>query len=124
MRACIALAVVWLPSIACQEEKAPPPSVPAATAPADELALQVSDSVAIWFTSARTDSAADGTVCQERVMEIRRPGRSIPIPLLYTSEAPTVTSDSTIEVHVWLHCAPADLYRVNLRTGQPIRVGT
>ena len=101
-------------------------SVPssAAEVPVPQLALQVSDSVAVWFTSARTDTSADGTTCLERVMEIRAGGRTIPIPLLYTGENPTITSDSTLQVHVWRHCVPADLYRVHLRTGQPTRAGS
>ncbi|MBP2647739.1 MAG: hypothetical protein H6Q77_1363 [Gemmatimonadetes bacterium] len=100
------------------------PTAPKAEAPAAALALQVSDSVAVWFTSARADTAADGTACLERVMEIRAGARAIPIPLLYTGEAPTITSDSTLQVHVWRHCVPADLYRVHLRTGQPTRAGS
>lgn len=96
---------------------APPPVVAA------ELALQVSDSVAIWFTSARTDTSAEGATCRERVMEIRAGDRTIPVPLLYTGEVPTLTTDSTVQVHLWRHCVPADLYRVNLKTGQPTRTG-
>ena len=91
--------------------------------PAAELALQVSDSVAIWFTRARADTSAEGRECLERVMEIRVRERTIPVPLLYTGEVPTITTDSTVQVHIWRHCVPDDLYRVNLRTGQPMRVG-
>lgn len=92
-------------------------------APAAELALKVSDSVAVWFTGARTDTSAAGVACVERVMEIRAGRRAVPIPLLYTAEIPTMTNDSTLQVHIWRHCVPADLYRVNLRTGQPMRAG-
>jgi hypothetical protein len=88
-----------------------------------DIALQVSDTVAVWFTSARADTSAAGTACRERVMEIRSGPRVVPVPLLYTGESPTMASDSTIQVHIWRHCAPADLYRVHLRTGQPTRVG-
>ena len=95
----------------------------AAAPPAAELALQVSDSVAIWFTRARADTSADGSECRERVMEIRVRERAIPVPLLYTGEVPTITTDSTVQVHIWRHCEPDALYRVNLRTGQPTRVG-
>ncbi len=87
-----------------------------------EEALRVSDSVSVWFASARADTAPDGTTCLERVMEIRTNDRTVPIPLLYTGEIPTITSDSTIDVHIWRHCIPADRYRVNLRSGQPVRV--
>ena len=98
-----------------------PAAVDAPTA--GDLALEVSDSVSIWFTSARSDTSAEGKECRERVMEIRAHDRTIPVPLLYTGELPHITSDSTVEVHVWRHCVPADLYRVNLRTGQPTRAG-
>jgi hypothetical protein len=106
-------------------ERAPDRSqgVQEAAAQSADLALHVSDTVSIWFTSARTDSSAGGQECRERVMEIRAQHHVIPVPLLYTAEIPRITSDSTIEVHVWRHCVPADLYRVNLRTGQPTRVG-
>ena len=100
---------------------ADPAAVDAPTA--DELAVQVSDSVSVWFTSARTDTSAEGTDCRERTMEIRDHDRTVPVPLLYTAERPRITSDSTFEVHIWRHCVPADLYRVNLMTGQPTRVG-
>lgn len=92
-------------------------------APSPELALNVSDTVTVWFTNARADTTADGTACLERVMEIRERSRVVPVPLLYTGETPTLTNDSTIQVHIWRHCVPADLYRVHLRTGQPTRAG-
>lgn len=91
--------------------------------PEDELALRVSDSVVVWYTGSRADTAADGTACRERVMEVRAGARTIPIPLLYTAEVPTIANDSTLQVHIWRHCAQSDLYRVHLRTGQPTRAG-
>ena len=119
-RAVIALLAVT----ACsrRDEARPFPPV-TATSTAAELALRVSDSVAIWFTSARVDTSASGSECRERVMEIRVRDRTIPVPLLYTGETPTITTDSTVQVHLWRHCVPADLYRVNLKTGQPTRAG-
>lgn len=104
-------------------ERTPPAAAKPPAAETAELALHVSDSVAIWYTGARADTSADGTACRERVMEIRTRDRSIPIPLLYTGEVPVLTSDSTIEVHLWRHCVPADLYRVNLRSGHPTKAG-
>jgi hypothetical protein len=118
----VPLAVIVL--AACEANAPPKPAASAGIAPPPaEVALRVSDSVSVWFTSARVDSAADGTPCTERVMEIRAGARPIPIPLLYTREIPAIASDSTIEVHIWRHCVPADPYRVNLRTGQPTRIG-
>jgi len=108
---------------ACGDKHAAKPAEAAASAPVAELALKVSDSVAVWFTSGRADTSADGRACLERVMEIRAGAHVVPVPLLYTGEVPTITNDSTLQVHIWRHCVPADLYRVNLRTGQPTRVG-
>jgi hypothetical protein len=108
----------------CGRREAPPPVGPPEGVVAAELSLQVSDSVAVWFTRARADTSADGTPCRERVMEIRSGQRTVPVPLLYTGESPIIATDSTIHVHIWRHCVPADLYRVHLRTGQPTRVGS
>lgn len=118
-----AAALTLLVLCACGTKDAAPPASSVPESEPAQLALQVSDSVSVWFTSARADTAADGTSCRERVLEIRAGKRAIPVPLLYTSESPVITSDSTITVHIWRHCVPADLYRVNLRTGQPTRAG-
>lgn len=107
----------------CGEKAAVTPDTPArAPVPAAELALRVTDSVTVWFTSGRADTSASGAACQERVMEIRSGAKAVPVPLLYTGETPVLTSDTTMQVHLWRHCEAADLYRVHLRTGQPTRV--
>jgi hypothetical protein len=98
---------------------AAPSNAPAA--PADSLALRTRAGVEIWFTAARTARDSAGRPCIERVMEIRGAGKSIPIPLLYTGEPPRVVDDSTIEADLWLNCHRGNRYRVNLRTGQPVR---
>jgi len=95
----------------------------ATPAAAPALALQVDDTTSVWFTSGRADTGAAGAPCLERVMEIRTGARVIAIPLLYTGESPARVNDSTIQVHLWRHCAPGELYRVRLGTGQPNRVG-
>jgi hypothetical protein len=74
--------------------------------------------VAAW--SQAHDSA--GNACKERLLEIRRDGRRIPVPLLYTGSLPKLINDSTMETPIWLHCRPGNLYRVNLHTGYPTRV--
>lgn len=115
---------------ACSAERAPDRSAgtergaPAGhtpPAPADSLAL-ATPLGEIWFAGAREATDESGASCRERVMEIRQDGRRTPIPLLYTGEAPRLVDDSTIEAAIWLHCRPGNVYRVNLRTGQPVRV--
>jgi hypothetical protein len=55
-------------------------------------------------------------------MEIRAEGRTTAIPLLYTGAGPRLVNDSTIEAELWLNCRPGQAYRVDLRTGRPVRV--
>jgi hypothetical protein len=97
-------------------------SAAAPTRPADSLALAAPGGVEVWFTDSRTARDSSGAACTERVMQIRRDGQRIPIPLLYTGQAPRLVNDSTIEAPIWLNCRPGNVYRVNLHTGQPTRV--
>ena len=90
--------------------------------PADTPALTAPGGVEVWFTASRFASDSAGIPCTERVMEIRRVGRRIAIPLLYTGSTPRLVNDSTLEVPIWLHCRPGNTYRVSLTTGQPTRV--
>jgi hypothetical protein len=95
-------------------------SVPS-DSPADSLALTAAPGVEVWFTDTRQAHDSAGNACEERVLEIRRDGRRIPVPLLYTGSLPRLINDSTIEAPIWLHCRPGNLYRVNLHTGYPTR---
>lgn len=107
----------------CSREAARTPvSTATAPVPAPEQALVVNDSTTLWFASGRHDWSSTGAPCFERLLEIRRGSQVIPVPLLYTGEAPVRINDSTAQVHIWLGCVPTDPYRVNLRTGQPTRV--
>jgi hypothetical protein len=57
----------------------------------------------------------------ERSLEIRGPaGRRI-VPLLYTLDTPSVLDDSTIRARLFTNCRPGPTYRVDLRTGLPVR---
>ncbi len=94
-------------------------SAPPVPAFADSLALEAPGGVQVWFTQGRTGRRADGTTCAERVMEVRRDGKAVPVPLLYTGEVPVLVNDSTMQAHIWLDCTPGNLYAVNLRTGWP-----
>lgn len=88
----------------------------------DSLALVVRPGLEVWFTDSREDRDSAGTTCLERVLEIRRDGRRIAVPLLYTGAIPRPIDDSTVEAPIYLHCRPGNLYRVNLATGYPTRV--
>lgn len=122
----------WLPTVlvailaGCGGGKGNAPAVDTTAAtpatPPAELALNAPNGVEIWFTDSRHAIDSAGTACVERVMQIRRDGKQIAVPLLYTGAKPTLVNDSTIEAAIWLHCRPGNVYRVNLRTGIPERV--
>lgn len=98
-------------------------SIPAAPPkPGPEQVLTAPNGVEIWFTDSRTARDSAGASCIERVMQIRRDGKQIAVPLLYTGAKPTLVNDSTIEAAIWLNCRPGNVYHVNLRTGYPNRV--
>jgi hypothetical protein len=92
-----------------------------AAAPEESLATTTTAGVEVWFTLSRPARSTDGQSCVERGLEIRRDGRRFPVPLLYTGEAPTLLNDSTIRAMLWTHCRPVTPYRVDLRTGRPVR---
>ncbi|MFL5449719.1 MAG: hypothetical protein ACJ8A6_00885 [Gemmatimonadales bacterium] len=77
--------------------------------------------VEIWFTLSRPARSSEGQSCVERGLEIRRDGHRVPVPLLYTGEAPSLLNDSTMRAMLWTHCRPVTPYRVDLRTGRPLR---
>lgn len=111
---------------ACAGE--PPASQPATTgttaaAPvaADSMVGQ-SGPFKFWFTLRRTAADSAGNACVERGLEIRTDSSRRLVPLLYTREAPVPESDTTVLVHLSDSCIPGDLYRVNLHSGQPVRV--
>lgn len=87
----------------------------------DSLVGTAPGGVEIWFTLAREATAADGTRCTDRTMEIRRDGKRIPVPLLYTGTAPEIVNDSTMRARLSDRCVPGDAYLVDLRTGLPVR---
>ncbi len=88
--------------------------------PADSLVL-TQGGVEVWFTLAREAIGSDGRRCVERGLEIRNgPGR-VKVPLLYTGSPPVMLDDSTLRAVLWTGCQPGNPYRVNLRSGQPVR---
>jgi hypothetical protein len=88
--------------------------------PADSLVATAPGGAEVWFTLARPDSA-DGRSCVDRAIEIRRGGTRVPVPLLYTGEAPEVLNDTTLRARLSNGCRPGDAYLVDLRTGRPVR---
>lgn len=123
VRRCLGAALV---SVACHASPPPRPaadSSAAAPPPAvDSLLFTTPAGVQVWFTDARTAADSAGAACLERVLEIRRDGRRIPVPLLYTGTVPRLVNDSTIEAPIWLHCRPGNVYQVSLTSGHPVRV--
>jgi hypothetical protein len=89
--------------------------------PPDSLVFSGAHGVEVWFTLARSATAADGRSCEERGIEIRRGGTRIAVPLLYTAEPPELLNDSTMRARLWTNCKPGDVYLVDLRTGRPVR---
>jgi hypothetical protein len=89
-------------------------------APKESLAV-AGPGVEIWFTFSRPGLAADGTPCVDRAIELRREGNRIPVPLLYTHEAPTIVNDTTARAVLYTGCLAGDAYLVDLRSGRPTR---
>lgn len=87
----------------------------------DSLALRTPGGAELWFTLAREDRDSVGAQCVERGLEIREGTRRTPVPLLYTRDAPRIVNDSIVGARLWTACAAGPEYRVNLRTGQPVR---
>lgn len=101
-------------------DRAPLADTTVSIAPADSLAV-ARGNTEIWFTLARRGSAPDGVPCTDRGIELRREGRRIPVPLLYTGTAPQIINDSTARAILYTNCVPGDPYLVDLRSGRPTR---
>jgi hypothetical protein len=113
---------VWL--AACGSGGSRPAATTADTAvsvpPRESLAV-AGPGVEIWFTLARRGALPDGKPCVDRGIELRRGGKRIPVPLLYTEEAPRIVNDSTARAILYTGCVPGDAYLVDLRSGRPTR---
>ncbi|MFN8651055.1 MAG: hypothetical protein U0133_04030 [Gemmatimonadales bacterium] len=110
---------------ACAAKPEPAPAADttaAAPKPADSLVLTTKQGTEVWFTDSRSARDSTGAPCTERVMQIRRDGQRIAVPLLYTGSTPRLVNDSTIEAPIWLNCRPGNVYQVDLKTGRPVRV--
>ena len=106
---------------ACRPRQRPPANgETGASKPADSLVI-ANQGVEVWFTLARVAQGADGKACVERGLEIRRGDTRVQVPLLYTGTPPVLLDDSTMRAFLWNHCRPIDAYRVDLRSGRPLR---
>ena len=122
-------ALGWLASLAlagcgARGEPGPgtPPAVEAAAAVqlADSLILTTREGVSVWLAEGRPSRDSAGHGCLERTLEIHRDTTRIKVPLLYTITPPTLLDDSTLRAQLARGCRPAEVYQVNLRTGQPV----
>lgn len=93
---------------------------PASLDPADSLVTSGPGGLQVWFTLARSARSVAGAPCIERGLEIRQGGERIPVPLLYTRDAPTLLNDSTIRALLWTNCRPVQAYLVDVRSGRPV----
>jgi hypothetical protein len=109
---------------ACEPGEPLPADRPAATPPQQapaELALKTPSGTEVWFGDGRESRDTAGAICIERTLEIRGPNGKRIVPLLYTLDTPTVLDDSTIRARLFTDCRPGPVYRVDLRTGLPVR---
>jgi len=100
----------------------PPAAEQAPVAMQDSLVLTAPGGVTIWLAEGRAATDSKGATCMERTLEIRRDSSRIKVPLLYTITAPTLRNDSTLRAELAKNCHPAEVYHVDLRTGQPTKV--
>ncbi len=93
----------------------------AAVPSSESLAVSGPGTVEIWYTHSRTGKRPDGSDCVDRAIEIRRGSERIPVPLLYTGEAPRIVNDSMARAILYTGCRAGDAYLVDLRNGRPTR---
>lgn len=123
MRSALVLLAALAASCTSKAPKQEDSHAPAAASPSrDSLVLRMADSAEIWFTGGMLDTAASGETCQERTVEIRREGSTIPVPLLYTLGAIEVVDDTSVSAGLMRDCARVDSYLINTKTGQPRRI--
>ncbi len=101
---------------------APLPADSAPSRPADSLALALPGGGGVWFAEGRAARDSSGAACYERTIEIRRDTTRVKVPLFYTRAAPTLLNDSSLRGVLYRDCVPMAVYRIHLRTGDPIRI--
>lgn len=124
MRLAARLAVILVGAWGCGARGEPAPeTLPAAQAKvADSMVLSAPRGITIWLTEGRQVTDAGGASCRERTIEIRRDTTRRTVPLLFTVSPVVLLDDSTLQAELADHCRPSARYRVNLRTGLPVRI--
>jgi len=110
--------------LACRDANRQPPALPDSTisstgSSTDSLIMTLADSTEVWRVAGRADTSSAGTVCTERLLELRRGDQRLPVPLLYTLGVPKTINDSTLRAALYRHCEVQAWYRVNTGTGLP-----
>lgn len=85
----------------------------------DSLVLTLGGGAQVWFTAMRQGKDSAGTACIERAVEVRRDSLRLPVPLLYTREAPLPLNDSQFRAVLYRDCMPVSVYRVGAADGMP-----
>ncbi len=121
------LVVIGLTGVACRPDAkaAAPPAVdpPLASVPADTLLHQTPDGYQIWFAEGREARDSAGAECYERSVEIRRGDTVVKVPLLFTTDPPTLLDRGTLRAALMRGCRVIGIYRVDLATGRPTKIG-
>ncbi|MEO6068583.1 MAG: hypothetical protein ABIQ41_11470 [Gemmatimonadales bacterium] len=91
-----------------------------AAVPADTHVLDLADGTEVWLTAGRMGKRASGEECRERGIALRKEGRHLIVPLLYTLDTPTERGGELIAV-LASDCIPGAAYRIDPLTGQPSR---
>jgi len=126
--------IVWAAalSVGCGRSAGPPapPQDRAATIaptlagsePADTLVLTTRSGQQVWLAEGRTAHDRSGRSCYERSVEIRRDSTRIKVPLLFVTKPPTSLDAGHLKAELSLDCQTIAIYRVELATGQPIKL--
>ncbi|MFN0177255.1 MAG: hypothetical protein ACKVZ0_00535 [Gemmatimonadales bacterium] len=116
------LAVVGMACRGPRADAGVAPSAATSTAPVDSLVLELADGAQVWLAEGREARDSAGTTCYERSVEIRKPGATITVPLLYTTRAPAVLDRGTLRAELSKACRVMAIYRVDVATGRPTKI--
>ena len=88
--------------------------------PADTHVLDLADGTEVWLTAGRMGKRASGEECRERGIALRKEGRHLIVPLLYTLESPARQGGKLVAV-LASDCVSGAAYLIDPLTGQPSR---